>query len=71
MTLEAIVQECFKRQAAEVYTAVMADKRHDRKAGRRADFVALELPDRYVYGYGMDYKGYLRNIPAIHAVKGM
>jgi hypoxanthine phosphoribosyltransferase len=26
------------------------------------------VEDRYVFGYGMDYKGYLRNAPGIYAV---
>ena len=28
----------------------------------------MTVPDRYVFGYGMDYKGYLRNAPGIYAV---
>jgi len=34
----------------------------------QADFVGLRCPDRYICGYGMDYKGYLRNIDGIYAV---
>ncbi|MCG6887762.1 MAG: hypoxanthine-guanine phosphoribosyltransferase, partial [Proteobacteria bacterium] len=37
----------------------------------RADYVGLEIEDRYVFGYGMDYKGYLRNAAGIYAVKGL
>ena len=33
----------------------------------KIDFAGLEVPDRYVFGYGMDYKGYLRNAPGIYA----
>ena len=33
-----------------------------------ADFVGLEIGDDYVFGYGMDYKGYLRNAAGIFAV---
>ena len=48
--------------------AVLVDKLHDRKTpGVRADFVGLEVDDFYVYGYGMDFKGYLRNAPGIYA----
>ena len=36
----------------------------------RADYTCLEIPDRYIFGYGMDYKGYLRNADGIFAVKG-
>ncbi len=53
--------------------AVLVDKVHDRKyqADFKADYTCLEVADRYVFGYGMDYKGYLRNADGIYAVKGM
>jgi hypothetical protein len=35
-----------------------------------ADFVGVHLPNRYVFGYGMDVKGAWRNLPAVYAVKG-
>ncbi|MBA4501405.1 hypoxanthine-guanine phosphoribosyltransferase [Marinobacterium marinum] len=59
--------------AASVQCAVLVDKRHDRKAtpGLKADFTGIEIEDRYIFGYGMDYKGYWRNAPGIFAVKGM
>lgn len=68
-TLKAILDELHRLGATAVYSAVLADKRHDRKApGAAVDFVGLEVPDRYVFGYGMDYHGYWRNLPAIYAV---
>ena len=71
VTLAAIADYCRQRGARSVHTAVLVEKRHDRKQGIRADFVGIEVEDRYVFGYGMDYKGYLRNVPGIHAVKGL
>ena len=70
-TLEAIVDHCRQQGAAEVYSAVLADKKHDRGNHFEADFVGLDIEDRYVFGMGMDYKGYLRHLPAIYAVKGL
>lgn len=70
-TLAAIIDECHRAGAAEVYSAVLVEKMHDRKNGLEADFVGLQVEDRYVFGYGMDYKDYLRNAPGIFAVKGM
>ena len=32
------------------------------------DFVGLETVDRYLFGFGLDYHGYLRNAPGIYAV---
>ena len=37
-------------------------------AGMRADYTGLNVEDRYLFGCGMDYKGYLRNAPGVYAV---
>ena len=72
VTLEAVVEACKAQGAAEVLTAVLVDKQHDRKApGMKVDFIGLEVEDRYVFGFGMDYRGYWRNAPGIYAVKGL
>lgn len=72
-TLNAIVDYCRAHGAAEVLTAVLVDKQHDRKArpGLKADFTGLDVEDRFLFGFGMDYKGYWRNAPGIYAVKGL
>jgi hypoxanthine phosphoribosyltransferase len=65
-TLKAISEFCSEAGAVRVYTAVLVEKRHDRRvAGMTADFVGLAVEDRYVFGCGMDYKGYLRNLNGI------
>ena len=65
-TLKAICEFCSEAGAVRVYTAVLVEKRHDRRvAGMTADFVGLAVEDRYVFGCGMDYKGYLRNLNGI------
>jgi len=71
VTLAAIVDYCRKQGARNVFTVVLIEKRHNRKQGIKADYVGLEIVDRYVFGYGMDYQGYLRNVPGIYAVKGL
>lgn len=69
-TLLAVKQWCEAEGAADVRVAVLALKRHDRRApGIHADYVAVEVPDRYVYGYGMDFHEQGRNLPAIYALK--
>ncbi|MGA7802538.1 MAG: hypoxanthine-guanine phosphoribosyltransferase [Gammaproteobacteria bacterium] len=72
LTLGAIVSFCRQEGAREVYSAVLVDKHHDRRPEPiHADFVGVEVGDRYVFGYGMDYKGYLRNAAGIFAVRGL
>jgi hypoxanthine phosphoribosyltransferase len=71
-TLDAICQSVRDASAAEVLTAVLVHKVHERKAqpDMRADFTGLDAPDRFLFGCGMDYKGYWRNAAGIYAVKG-
>ena len=69
-TLEEVVSYCKRKGAKEVITAVLLLKqKSDRQVKMQPDIYGLEVTDRYVFGYGMDYKGYLRNLPSIYAVK--
>lgn len=68
-TLQAIIAECKALGAREVHCAVLVHKLHGRTQDVTARFVGLAVADRYVFGYGMDYQGYLRNAPGIYAVK--
>jgi len=71
-TLNAIIEYLRKEGAREVHSAVLVHKQHDRKAypGMRAEFTGLDVADRFLFGCGMDYKGYWRNAPGIYALKG-
>ncbi len=70
-TLASILEYCREEGAEAVYSAVLVDKIHDRRvAGLTADFHGLVVEDRYVFGQGMDYKGFHRNLPGIYAVHG-
>ena len=71
ITLAALVEWCREQGALAVYTAVLIDKQIGRERPCRADFVGLEAENRYLFGYGMDYKGYLRNAAGIFACKGL
>lgn len=69
ITLAALVAECERLGASRVLTAVLVTKNLATRAGlARSDYSALTLPDAYLFGYGMDYKTYLRNAPGIFAV---
>jgi len=69
LTLSAILKACKRDGAAEALTAVLVAKRLQRCAGMPSpNFVGLETDERYLFGYGMDYKNYLRNAPGIFAV---
>ncbi len=68
-TLHAIRQRVLELGATGFYSAVFADKKNGKEKPIRADFVGMELPDRFVFGYGMDIHGAWRNLPAIYAVR--
>lgn len=70
LTIAAIVEYCKQQGAVRVLTAVLVDKEHIREPGGldKADFHGLSVEDRYIFGYGMDYKEYLRNAPGIFVV---
>ena len=69
ITLAAIKERLLERGAAAVYTAVLVEKELGREKPVAADFVGLALPDRYLFGCGMDAYGAWRNLPAIYALK--
>jgi hypoxanthine phosphoribosyltransferase len=69
LTLAEVFNYCQKEGAKEILNAVLIDKKKPRKPGgvEVADFVGLEIDDRFVFGYGLDYHEYLRNAPGIYA----
>ena len=69
LTLAAIVDRIKQLGARNCYTAVATDKLNGKQKPIKADFVALTVPDRFVFGFGMDVRGAWRNLPAIYAVK--
>ena len=71
VTLAEIRKRLLAQGATEVLSAVFADKNLGRTKPIAADFVGVHLPNRYVFGYGMDVKGAWRNLPAVYAVKGL
>lgn len=70
ITLAAIRQKMLELGARACHTAVFADKEIGRAKPITPDFVGVKLPNRFVFGFGMDVKGAWRNLPAVYAVKG-
>jgi hypoxanthine phosphoribosyltransferase len=72
LTLHAIVEYCRQMGAKQVFSAVLVEKQRVRdKVNIQADFAGLLVPDRYVFGYGMDYQDQLRYAAGIYAVHGL
>lgn len=68
VTLLAIKEKCLELRAKNVLSAVLVDKKLSHAKPIAADFVGLEVPDYYVFGYGMDAYGWWRNLSAIYAL---
>lgn len=70
LTLTAIIDYCKQANAKAIYSAVIVNKIREREPGVNfePDFVGLDTEDRFLFGFGLDYKGYLRNAPGIYAV---
>ncbi|MBL8515594.1 MAG: hypoxanthine-guanine phosphoribosyltransferase [Betaproteobacteria bacterium] len=69
ITLAAICDLIREQGAASVATAVFSDKSIAKPKPISADYVGLSLPNRFVFGFGMDVQGAWRNLPSIHAMK--
>lgn len=69
VTLAAVKESLRRMGAAEVLTAVFTDKLNGKKKPVFADFFGLTVPDRFVFGFGMDVDGAWRHLPAIYALK--
>ncbi|WP_442682115.1 hypoxanthine-guanine phosphoribosyltransferase [Stenotrophomonas sp. JC08] len=69
-TLQGVRQWCLEQGATDVRIAVLTVKQHDRcLPDVKADYAGIELPDRFVFGFGMDVDEALRPLPAIYAMK--
>ncbi|PWB58283.1 MAG: hypoxanthine-guanine phosphoribosyltransferase [Nitrosomonadales bacterium] len=69
ITLAEIRASVLELGADACFSAVFVEKETGRQKPIRADFVGLRVPDRYVFGFGMDVHGAWRNLPAIYALK--
>lgn len=68
VTLAGIIESVKLAGAVELESVVMTRKLCERQQDVEVEFIGVDVPDRYVFGCGMDYKGYWRNLPEIYAV---
>lgn len=68
-TLSAVRGKLLEAGATEVYSAVFAQKDTGQAKPIAADFVGITVPNRYVFGFGMDVYGFWRNLPAVYALR--
>lgn len=68
LTLAAVRKKLLDAGANEVLIVVFAEKDLPNAKPVKADFVGIKLPNRYVFGFGMDVRGLWRNLPAVYAL---
>ena len=73
VTLAALVDWANAQGARRVTTTVLVHKVLVNEGSAEVrpvvvDFPVLQCPDRYLFGCGMDYRGYWRNLPSIYAL---
>ena len=69
ITLAAIKAHLLEQGVSACYTAVLTEKQTGHPKPIKADFIGVTVPNRYVFGCGMDVRGAWRNLPAIYALK--
>jgi hypoxanthine phosphoribosyltransferase len=68
-TLAEVKRRILGLGAMAFYSAVFSNKDIGRDKPITPDFVGLTLPNRFVFGFGMDVSGAWRNLPAVYAVR--
>lgn len=68
ITVQAVREYCHDQGVKSVVCATLLDKLDIDKKGQPPEYVGMTVPNRYVFGFGLDYKGYWRNLPAIYAL---
>lgn len=66
-TISGVMEEIKKKNPRSIKTLMLLLKDVPRKTDYRPDYVLFEIPDRFVIGYGLDYKEYYRGLPGIFA----
>ena len=68
LSLAALIGRIERLQPTSLRSAVLLLKQGRQKVDWRPDFVAFEIPDLFVVGYGLDYRDHYRNLPYVAAL---
>ena len=69
MTLNYVLAHLKSHKPASLRVCTLLDRRTQRLANVKLDYVGFEIPDEFVVGYGLDYKDEYRNLPFIGVLK--
>ena len=68
-TLRKVTAEIERRGPATLHSCVLLRKQRDQAMAYPIDYVAFDIPDEFVVGYGLDYDDMYRNLPEIVTLK--
>lgn len=66
-TMEGVVKALLEKNPLSLKSLVLLMKDVPHKTSYRPDYVLFEIKNRFVVGYGLDYKEYYRGLPGIYA----
>ncbi len=67
-TLRAVIDILSTRQPKSLKTCIFLDKKERREVSVPVDYVGFVIPDKFVFGYGLDLDEYYRNLPFVGTV---
>ena len=65
VTMQRLKRELFSRNPNSIRVVAAFDKPSRRTVDFRADYIGIEVPDKFIVGYGLDYAGKYRNLPDV------
>ena len=69
LTLNYLLQNLRAREPASIEVCTLFNKPRRRLINLPLKYVGFDLPDRFVVGYGLDYRGKYRNLPFLELLK--
>lgn len=68
-TMEGLVNSLKAKNPADLRICTLLTKPGNMKVNLDIPYCAFEIPNDFIVGYGLDYDGYGRNLPAIYVVE--
>ena len=67
-TMYGLVEKLIQKEPASLQIATMLFKKEALKLNVIPDYVAIEIPNKFIVGYGLDYEGHGRNLRNIYSI---
>ena len=68
VTLSQIISKCKKMGAKNIFYTALFNKLIDKEKTILPSYHVLNVPNKFVFGFGLDYKGFGRALPDLHII---